>query len=82
MSNVTIYATAWCPYCRSLLAGLNAAGTDYDLVDVEQDPAAAEWVESVNNGNRVVPTVKYADGTHATNPPAAQVQAKLAELDA
>lgn len=80
MSNVTIYATDWCPYCRALLAGLDVAGTEYDLVDVEQDEAAAEWVKSVNGGNRVVPTVKYSDGTHATNPPAAEVRAKLAEL--
>jgi mycoredoxin len=37
-------------------------------------------VKSVNDGNRVVPTVKYSDGTHATNPPADDVRAKLKEL--
>lgn len=41
---------------------------------------ASAWVESVNNGNRVVPTVLYSDGTHATNPPADEVLAKLTEL--
>ncbi|WP_080796014.1 mycoredoxin [Corynebacterium pacaense] len=78
MSNLTIYATTWCPYCATLLRGLE--GTDFDLIDVDRDPDAAEWVKSVNNGNRVVPTVRYPDGTHATNPPAGEVLRKLGEL--
>ena len=45
------------------------------------DPEAAAWVESVNGGNRVVPTVRYSDGTHATNPEASVVRAKLRELE-
>ena len=54
--------------------------TPYARIDVEQDEAAAEWVKSVNDGNRVVPTVKYSDGTYATNPPASEVRRKLEEL--
>ena len=69
-SPVTVYATSWCPYCRVLLAGLKRTDVDYDVVDVD-DPKNAEfsdWVASVNNGNRIVPTVRFADGTHMTNP--------------
>lgn len=77
MSSATVYATDWCPYCRSLLAGLDAAGATYKVIDVEQDIDAAEWVKSVNGGNRVVPTVRYADGSHATNPPVRDVLEKL-----
>ena len=80
MNHVTIYATDWCPYCRSLTQGLNRTETPYEIIDVEADAAAAEWVESVNDGNRVVPTVQYSDGTHATNPDAGAVRRKLAEL--
>ncbi|QPK83794.1 mycoredoxin [Corynebacterium qintianiae] len=67
---VTVYATSWCPYCRTLLGGLKRTDVDYEVVDVD-DPANKEfsdWVASVNNGNRIVPTVRYADGTHQTNP--------------
>ena len=35
-------------------------------------------VGSVNGGNHVVPTVKFADGSTLTNPSLKQVQAKLA----
>lgn len=81
MNHVTIYATDWCPFCRKLRERLDRTETPYDLVDVEADPEAAAWVESVNGGNRVVPTVRYSDGTHATNPEASAVRAKLRELE-
>ena len=58
---------------------LRSDGISYDEVDIEQDPAAAEFVGSVNGGNRTVPTVKFADGSTLTNPSAAQVKAKLAQ---
>lgn len=81
-SHVTIFATQWCPYCKKLRERLDRTETPYDVVDVEADgsEAAAAWVESVNSGNRVVPTVLYSDGTHATNPEASAVRAKLREL--
>lgn len=81
-NHVTIYATDWCPYCANLIKRLNRTETPYELVDVEADSDAAAWVESVNDGNRVVPTVKYSDGTHATNPEASAVRRKLEELTA
>ena len=38
------------------------------------------WIESVNDGNRIIPTVLYSDGTHETNPPASSVRNKQKEL--
>ncbi|MCA0435656.1 MAG: mycoredoxin [Actinobacteria bacterium] len=75
---VVVYATTWCPYCHRLRLGLQEAGIEHDVVDVDTDPAAARYVESVNGGNRVVPTVLFADGTTLTNPAVAQVAARLA----
>lgn len=74
---VVVYLTAWCPYCHRLRQGLDAAGVPYAAVDVEQDEAAGRYVEGVNGGNRVVPTVLFPDGSTLTNPPAEAVQAKL-----
>ena len=48
----------------------------------EEDPAAAQFVSSVNRGNRTVPTVKFADGSTLTNPNAAQVRQRLTEMGA
>ncbi len=77
---LTVYTTSWCGYCHRLKTGLKAEAISYDEVDIEQDPGAAEFVGSVNGGNRTVPTVKFADGSTLTNPSAAQVKAKLAEV--
>ncbi|CAL8971229.1 MAG: glutaredoxin-like protein [Cellulomonas sp. 73-145] len=74
---LTMYTTTWCGYCRRLKSQLDAAGIDYSEVDVEQVPDAAAFVESVNEGNRTVPTVVFPDGSAATNPSLAQVRERL-----
>lgn len=75
---VIVYATSWCPYCHRLRQDLDRIGLSYSVVDVDDEPDAARFVESVNGGNRVVPTVLFPDGGTATNPPAETVQARLA----
>jgi mycoredoxin len=74
---LTIYSTSWCGYCHRLKTALKSSGIAYDEIDIEQDPAAAEFVGSVNGGNKTVPTVKFADGSTLTNPSARDVKAKL-----
>jgi len=77
-AKLTMYSTSWCGYCARLKTALKSAGIGYTEVDIEFDPSAAEFVGSVNGGNHVVPTVKFADGSTLTNPSLKQVQAKLA----
>ena len=74
---LTVYTTSWCGFCFRLKTALKANGIAYDEVDIEEDVAAAEFVGSVNGGNRTVPTVKFADGSTLTNPSAGEVKAKL-----
>jgi mycoredoxin len=77
---LTIYTTSWCGYCLRLKTALKTKGISYDEVDIDRDPAAADFVSSVNRGNRTVPTVKFADGSTLTNPSASEVKAKMAEV--
>ncbi|WP_164873341.1 mycoredoxin [Rhodococcus xishaensis] len=72
-----MYSTTWCGYCRRLKKQLDENDISYVEVDIEQDPTSAEFVGSVNGGNHVVPTVKYADGSTATNPTLLQVKTAL-----
>ena len=74
---LTMYTTSWCGFCSRLKSALKAEGIFYAEVDIESDPAAAEFVMSVNGGNQTVPTVKFADGSTLTNPSARDVKAKL-----
>ena len=85
--HVTIFYAEWCPFCQKLRQRLDRTETPYDAVNVEdpdKDPAELDdinaWIESVNDGNRIIPTVLYSDGTHTTNPEASAVRAKLREL--
>jgi mycoredoxin len=79
---LTMYSTPWCGYCHRLKSQLDREGIAYDVVDIEQDPAAAEFVMSVNGGNQTVPTVKFDDGSVLTNPSVVQVKEQLAALAA
>ena len=78
MAEMTIYSTEWCGYCHRLMKQLDREGVAYDTVDIEQDPAAADYVMSVNGGSQTVPTVVFSDGSALTNPSLAQVKAKIA----
>ena len=82
MAQLTMFSTTWCGYCRRLKIQLDEAGVTYDEVNIERDPAAAAFVESVNSGNRTVPTLRFADGSALTNPSLTQVTAKLEALAA
>ncbi len=77
---VTMYSTSWCGYCRRLKAQMDREGIEYSVVDIEQDPAAAEYVMSVNGGNQTVPTLLFADGSALTNPSIVQVKQHLASI--
>lgn len=78
MSQVTMYSTSWCGFCRRLKIQMDQAGISYKEIDIERTPDAARFVESVNGGNQTVPVIKYADGTTATNPSLRDVQSQLA----
>lgn len=79
---LTMYSTSWCGYCHRLKSQLDRAGIAYDVVDIERDETAAEYVMSVNGGNQTVPTVRFADGSAMTNPSIVQVKSHLEKLAA
>src|SRR5579862_9894345 len=79
---LTMYTTQWCGFCRNLKNQLARVGIEMAEVDIERDPAAVEFVMSVNGGNQTVPTVVFPDGSVMTNPSANQVRARLDAITA
>jgi mycoredoxin len=77
---IMMYTTTWCGFCRRLKSQLAREGIEVTEIDIERDPAAADYVMSVNGGNQTVPTVVLPDGSALTNPSAAQIRARLGEL--
>ena len=68
MARITVFGTAWCGHCRRVKADLERAGIPFVTVDVDAEPEAAELVEFVNGGIRVVPTLLFDNGSTLTNP--------------
>lgn len=78
VSELTMYTTVWCGYCRRLKAQLDRAGITFREVDIEHDSTAAAFVASANGGNHTVPTVLLADGALLVNPTIDQIAAAIA----
>lgn len=78
---MTMYSTVWCGYCQRLKKQLAEHEITYVEVDIEEHPESAQIVEQVNEGNRTVPTLVFADGYAMTNPSLQAVMSKLDELE-
>jgi glutaredoxin 3 len=60
MADVTIYVTAWCPYCVRARALLDRKKVPYTAVDVDGDSAKRAWLAQAT-GQRTVPQT-FIDG--------------------
>jgi len=61
MSEIKVYGADWCSMTRGRLEHLRSLGVDYEYINIEQDPAAREWVKKQNGGKEKKPTVKIQD---------------------
>jgi mycoredoxin len=82
VTQLTMYTTSWCGFCRRLKTQLAREGIEMAEVDIEKDPEAAEFVMKVNGGNQTVPTVVIVPTEGAapvvlTNPSAKEVKRVL-----
>lgn len=56
MSNVTIYTTAWCPYCHRAKALLTSKGVAFNEIDVTMDAKTRSEMEA-KAGRHTVPQI-------------------------
>jgi glutaredoxin 3 len=57
MPPVTIYTTAYCPYCHAAKALLNKKGVAFSEIDVSYDPDERKRMTVRANGRRTVPQI-------------------------
>ena len=74
---ITLYGTTWCGGSRRARLLLDKHAIPYRWVDIEADEAAARTVESINHGNRSVPTLIWPDGSVLVEPSNEQLIKKL-----
>lgn len=79
-TGITMYSTTWCPDCRLAKRVLGEENIAYIEIDIEKDDAARDIVVKLNNGNQVVPTIVFPDGSMLAEPSAAELKAKIASM--
>lgn len=62
MNNITIYTTAWCPYCIRAKMLLNNKGAEYTEIRIDQDPAKRQEMMELSK-QRTVPQI-FIGETH------------------
>ena len=72
-----MYSTPWCGYCKRLKNQLTELDISFEEINIEEFPDGAQIIEKINNGNQVVPTLVFSDGTSMTNPSARAVAEKV-----
>ena len=71
-NQITVYSTVWCPDCKRANKCLAEHRIPYENVDIEQDEKAMAFVEEINNGMRIIPTIVFPDGSVLSEPSNAQ----------
>jgi thioredoxin reductase (NADPH) len=76
-TNITVYGAYWCPDCRQSKRFLSEHQIAYEWVDIEQDELAQLYVEKLNDGKRIIPTITFGDGSFLVEPSNAELAKKL-----
>lgn len=76
-SVITVYTTAWCPDCKRAKNFFGEHRIQYLNVDIEETPEGVAFVENLNKGMRVIPTIIFPDGEVLVEPSNAQLAEKL-----
>lgn len=74
---ITVYGTTWCPDCKRAKKFFGEHRVQYENVDIEENPKGVPFVEKLNKGKRVIPTIVFPDGEIMAEPSNAQLAEKL-----
>lgn len=76
-SNVVVYSTVWCPDCKRAKQFFGEQRVAYTNVDIEHDKKAMAFVEKINSGMHIIPTIVFPDGDILVEPSNAELARKL-----
>lgn len=76
-SIITVYSTAWCPDCKRAKKFFGEHRVQYETVDIEENTEGVAFVEKLNKGKRVIPTIIFPDGQILAEPSNAELASKL-----
>jgi thioredoxin reductase (NADPH) len=76
-TNIKLYGTLWCSDCKMTKKFFGEQRVHYDFIDVDTDKDGLAFVEKVNNGKQIIPTLLFEDGSTLIEPSNADLAAKL-----
>jgi thioredoxin reductase (NADPH) len=76
-STIMVYGATWCPDCKRAKNFFGEQRIQYNNIDIDDDPRGIEFVESLNSGKRMIPTIVFPDGQILVEPSNAQLATKL-----
>ena len=76
-STITVYSTVWCPDCKRAKKFFGEHRVQYVSVDIEDESGGVSFVENLNNGMRIIPTIIFPDGDVLVEPSNEQLAEKL-----
>ncbi|MCI0552203.1 MAG: FAD-dependent oxidoreductase [Anaerolineae bacterium] len=74
---IIVYSTVWCLDCKRAKKFFGEQRVSYINIDIEQDSEAMAFVENINDGKRIIPTIVFPDGSILVEPSNAELAAKL-----
>jgi thioredoxin reductase (NADPH) len=65
---IKLYGASWCSDCKRAKRFLGDQRVPFEWHDIEQDPRYLAIVHERNNGNNVIPTIVFPDGSSLSEP--------------
>lgn len=75
--SIMVYSTTWCPDCKRAKQFFGEQRVQYVSVDIEHEADAVAFVEKLNKGKRIIPTIIFPDGEILVEPSNAELAKKL-----
>ncbi|MDP6402910.1 MAG: glutaredoxin domain-containing protein, partial [SAR202 cluster bacterium] len=76
-SDIIVYGAPWCPDCKRSKQFLGEQRVPYNWVDIDLDEEGRRYVQRVNNGKQIIPTIVFEDGSVLVEPSNSELAAKL-----
>jgi thioredoxin reductase (NADPH) len=74
---IRVYGASWCPDCRRAKRFLGDQRISFEWHDIEVDPDGVRIVQDRNEGNNIIPTIVFPDGSHLSEPSNEELAEKI-----
>ena len=74
---IKVYGASWCPDCRRAKRFLGDQRISFEWHDIEVDPDGVRTVQERNDGNNIIPTIIFPDGSHLSEPSNEELAEKI-----